>query len=105
MFAIDRAGIVGADGATHLGAFDLSYLRCLPNMTVMAPANEDECRKLLTTAFQLGTPAAVRYPRGAGPGVAIDPALTALPVGKGVVVREGEAPDATASRFSRSARR
>jgi 1-deoxy-D-xylulose-5-phosphate synthase len=90
MFAIDRAGIVGADGATHLGAFDLSYLRCLPNMTVMVPANEDECRKLLTTAFRLGTPAAVRYPRGAGPGVAIDPALSALPVGKGVVVREAK---------------
>jgi 1-deoxy-D-xylulose-5-phosphate synthase len=90
MFAIDRAGIVGADGATHLGAFDLSYLRCLPNMTVMAPANEDECRKLLTTAFMLGSPAAVRYPRGAGPGVAIDPALTVLPVGKGVVVREAK---------------
>ncbi len=90
MFAIDRAGIVGADGATHLGAFDLSYLRCLPNMTVMVPANEDECRKLLTTAFRLGTPSAVRYPRGAGPGVAIDPALAALPVGKGVVVREAK---------------
>jgi 1-deoxy-D-xylulose-5-phosphate synthase len=90
MFAIDRAGIVGADGATHLGAFDLTYLRCLPNLTVMTPANEDECRKLLTTAFQLGTPAAVRYPRGAGPGVAIDQALTSVPVGKGVVVREAK---------------
>ena len=90
MFAIDRAGIVGADGATHLGAFDLSYLRCLPNTTVMTPANEDECRKLLTTAFQLGAPAAVRYPRGAGPGVAIDPTLTTLPVGKGVIVREAK---------------
>jgi 1-deoxy-D-xylulose-5-phosphate synthase len=90
MFAIDRAGIVGADGATHLGAFDLSYLRCLPNMTVIAPADEDECRKALTTAFNLGTPAAVRYPRGAGPGVAIEAALTTLPVGKGVVVRESK---------------
>ncbi len=90
MFAIDRAGVVGADGATHLGAFDLSYLRCLPNITVMTPANEDECRKLLTTAFQLGTPAAVRYPRGAGPGAAIDPLLTTLPVGKGVVAREAK---------------
>ena len=90
VFAIDRAGVVGADGATHLGAFDIAYLRCLPNVTVMAPANEDECRKLLTTAFHLGTPAAVRYPRGAGPSVAIDPALTPLPVGKGVVVREAK---------------
>ena len=90
VFAIDRAGIVGADGATHLGAFDLSYLRCLPNMTVIAPANEDECRKALTTAFHLGTPAAVRYPRGAGPGVAIEPALTTLPIGKGAIVRESK---------------
>jgi 1-deoxy-D-xylulose-5-phosphate synthase len=87
-FAIDRAGIVGADGATHLGAFDLSYMRCLPNMTVMAPSDEDECRKMLTTAFQLGTPAAVRYPRGSGPGVALEQALTTLPVGKAVVRRE-----------------
>ena len=89
-FAIDRAGIVGADGATHLGAFDLSYMRCLPNLTVMAPSDEDECRKMLTTAFQLGTPAAVRYPRGSGPGVAIDPALTTLPVGKAVVRRDAK---------------
>ena len=87
MFAIDRAGIVGADGATHLGAFDLSYLRCLPNTTVMAPADENECRQMLTTAFHLSTPSAVRYPRGAGPGVAIDPALTALPIGKGEIRR------------------
>jgi 1-deoxy-D-xylulose-5-phosphate synthase len=89
-FAIDRAGIVGADGATHLGAFDLSYMRCLPNMTVMAPSDEDECRKMLTTAFQLGSPAAVRYPRGSGPGAALDPALTTLPVGKAVVRREAK---------------
>ena len=68
VFAIDRAGIVGADGATHIGAFDLSYLRCLPNMTVMAPADENECRQMLYTAFTLDTPAAVRYPRGSGPG-------------------------------------
>ncbi|MDH4181035.1 MAG: 1-deoxy-D-xylulose-5-phosphate synthase [Betaproteobacteria bacterium] len=86
-FAIDRAGVVGADGPTHIGAFDLSYLRCVPNMTVMAPSDEDECRKLLTTAFRLDAPAAVRYPRGTGPGAAIDRALTALPVGKGVVCR------------------
>jgi len=87
VFAIDRAGIVGADGATHLGAFDLSYLRCLPNMTVMAPADENECRQMLYTAFTLDTPTAVRYPRGTGPGVAIAAAMTALPVGKGEMRR------------------
>ena len=87
VFAIDRAGIVGADGATHLGAFDLSYLRCLPNMTVMAPADENECRQMLYTAFKLDTPTAVRYPRGSGPGVAVAAAMTALPVGKGEVRR------------------
>ena len=70
VFAIDRAGLVGADGATHNGSFDLSYLRCLPNMTVMAPADENECRQMLYTAFQMNTPVAVRYPRGTGPGVA-----------------------------------
>ncbi len=68
VFAIDRAGIVGADGATHIGAFDLSYLRCMPNMTVMAPSDENECRQMLYTAFTLDTPSAVRYPRGSGPG-------------------------------------
>ena len=88
VFAVDRAGLVGADGATHAGAFDLSYLRCIPNMLVMAPADEDECRKLLTTAFRHDGPAAVRYPRGTGPGVAIEPALETLPVGKGIVRRE-----------------
>ena len=87
VFAIDRAGIVGADGATHIGAFDLSYLRCLPNMTVMAPADENECRQMLYTAFTLDAPAAVRYPRGAGPGVAVEAAMTALPVGKGEMRR------------------
>ena len=90
VFAIDRAGIVGADGATHIGAFDLSYLRCLPNMTVMAPADENECRQMLYTAFTLDTPAAVRYPRGTGPGVAVEPAMTALPVGKGEMRREAK---------------
>jgi len=87
VFAIDRAGVVGADGATHLGAFDLSYLRCVPNMTVMAPADENECRQMLYTAFTLDTPAAVRYPRGTGPGIAIEAAMTAVPVGKGDVRR------------------
>ncbi|HET9047082.1 MAG TPA: 1-deoxy-D-xylulose-5-phosphate synthase [Casimicrobiaceae bacterium] len=89
VFAIDRAGIVGADGPTHIGAFDLTYLRCLPNTTVMTPSDENECRQMLTTAFRLDTPAAVRYPRGSGPGVAIEPALVALPVGKGEIRREG----------------
>src|SRR5487761_2139206 len=88
MFAIDRAGIVGADGPTHLGAFDLTYLRCLPNTTVMAPADENECRRLLTTAFRMNTPAAVRYPRGTGPGVVVDPALAPLAVGKGEMRRQ-----------------
>jgi 1-deoxy-D-xylulose-5-phosphate synthase len=90
VFALDRAGVVGADGPTHAGAFDLTYLRCLPNTTVMAPADENECRQMLTTAFQMNTPAAVRYPRGSGPGVAIDPALTALPVGKGELRRSAK---------------
>ncbi len=90
VFALDRAGIVGADGPTHAGAFDLTYLRCLPNTTVMAPADENECRQMLTTAFQMNTPAAVRYPRGSGPGVAIDPALTALPIGKGELRRSAK---------------
>src|SRR5204863_6641003 len=90
VFAIDRAGVVGADGPTHLGAFDLTYLRCLPNATVMAPADENECRKMLTTAFRMDTPAGVRYPRGAGPGVALDASLTALPIGKGEVRREAK---------------
>ena len=90
LFAIDRAGLVGADGATHAGSFDLSYLRCLPNMTIMAPADENECRQMLTTGFQLDAPAAVRYPRGTGQGVAIDPALQALPIGKAEIRREGQ---------------
>jgi 1-deoxy-D-xylulose-5-phosphate synthase len=89
-FAIDRAGIVGADGPTHIGAFDLSFLRCLPNTTVMAPADENECRQMLTTAFRMSTPSAVRYPRGAGPGVAIEAALSTLVVGKGELRRESK---------------
>ena len=91
VLAVDRGGIVGADGATHTGAFDLSFLRCLPNTTVMAPSDEDECRQMLFTACTLGTPAAVRYPRGAGPGVQPKPEMAALPVGKGVVRRESSA--------------
>jgi 1-deoxy-D-xylulose-5-phosphate synthase len=87
--AIDRGGIVGADGATHNGAFDLSYLTCIPNMVVMAPADERECRDMLTTAFRHDGPAAVRYPRGSGPGVTAGNELTPLPLGKGEVRRRG----------------
>ncbi len=89
LFALDRAGLVGADGATHHGAFDLSYLRCLPNITVMTPSDENECRQMLYTGFTLDTPAAVRYPRGAGPGVAIEKEMRALPIGKAEMRREG----------------
>ena len=90
VLAIDRAGLVGADGATHAGSFDLSYLRCIPNMTVMAPSDENECRQMLYTAFQMDSPAAVRYPRGCGPGVAPVQKMQALPVGKGEVRRTGK---------------
>jgi 1-deoxy-D-xylulose-5-phosphate synthase len=88
MFAIDRGGIVGADGPTHAGSFDLTYLRCLPNTTVMTPADENECRQMLYTAYTLDTPSAVRYPRGAGPGTAIQTEMRALAVGKGELRRE-----------------
>ncbi len=89
LFALDRAGLVGADGATHHGAFDLSYLRCLPNMVVMTPADEDECRQMLYTGYTLDGPAAVRYPRGSGPGKSPAPEMTALPVGKAELRRRG----------------
>ena len=89
VFALDRAGLVGADGATHNGSYDLSYLRCIPNLTVMVPADENECRQMLTTAFRMNSPAAVRYPRGAGPGVEIMKKMQALPLGKGEVRRQG----------------
>jgi 1-deoxy-D-xylulose-5-phosphate synthase len=92
VFALDRGGLVGADGATHHGAFDLSYLRCIPNMIVMAPADENECRQMLTTAFRQDGPAAVRYPRGTGPGVEIQSALTEVPIGRGEIRRESAAP-------------
>jgi 1-deoxy-D-xylulose-5-phosphate synthase len=92
VFALDRGGLVGADGATHHGAFDLSYLRCIPNMTVMAPSDENECRQMLYTAFRHDGPSAVRYPRGNGPGVAVVPEMTALPIGKGELRRESTAP-------------
>jgi 1-deoxy-D-xylulose-5-phosphate synthase len=81
LFAIDRAGLVGPDGPTHAGSFDLSYLRCIPNMVIMAPADENECRQMLSTGFQIEGPAAVRYPRGVGPGVAVQTSLETLPIG------------------------
>lgn len=90
VFAIDRAGLVGADGPTHAGSFDLSYLRCIPNMTVMAPADENECRQMLYTAFKLDTPSAVRYPRGTGAGVPVQKEMHALPIGRGEIRRQGE---------------
>ena len=90
VFALDRAGIVGADGPTHAGAYDIPYLRCVPNMAIACPSDENECRKLLTTAFEQDHPVAVRYPRGTGPGAVVEPALAALPYGKGQVRREGE---------------
>jgi 1-deoxy-D-xylulose-5-phosphate synthase len=90
VFALDRGGLVGADGPTHHGAFDLSFLRCIPNMVVMTPSDENECRQMLTTGIKLDQPSAIRYPRGTGTGVAVEKALTTLPVGKGVVVREAK---------------
>lgn len=89
LFAIDRAGIVGEDGATHQGAFDISYMRCIPNMTIMTPSDENECRQMLYTGYKLGMPAAVRYPRGTGIGATINAEMTELPVGKGRMIREG----------------
>src|SRR4051794_2710720 len=88
VFAIDRGGLVGADGPTHHGAFDLTYLRCIPSLTVMTPSDENECRQMLYTAFQMNTPAAVRYPRGAGPGTPLE-AMHALALGRGRVLRRG----------------
>jgi 1-deoxy-D-xylulose-5-phosphate synthase len=90
VFALDRAGLVGGDGATHQGSYDYSFLRCIPNMTVMAPADENECRQMLYTATTLAGPAAVRYPRGQGPGVTPVAEMTALPVGKAQVRRTGK---------------
>ena len=88
-FAIDRAGLVGGDGPTHAGIFDLSFLRCVPNMLLMAPADEQECRLMLTTAYRYAGPAAVRYPRGSGPGITPDKDLNSLPIGKAELTREG----------------
>lgn len=89
-FGIDRAGLVGSDGPTHAGSFDLSYLRCIPNMVVMAPANENECRQMLSTAYQFEGPAAVRYPRGTGTGATIDLSLETIPLGKALPCRHGK---------------
>ena len=90
VFALDRAGLVGADGATHAGAYDIAYLRCIPNMAIACPADEAECRQLLSTAHAQNQPVAVRYPRGAGVGVAIPTSLDGLPFGKGEVRRQGK---------------
>ncbi|RFP22841.1 1-deoxy-D-xylulose-5-phosphate synthase [Duganella sp. BJB488] len=89
-FALDRAGLVGADGATHAGNYDMAYLRCIPNMVVMAASDENECRQMLTTGYQYQGPAAIRYPRGAGAGVAIKPELTTIEIGKGEIRRRGQ---------------
>ncbi|MGB1989512.1 MAG: transketolase C-terminal domain-containing protein, partial [Cycloclasticus pugetii] len=89
-FAIDRAGLVGPDGPTHAGSYDFSYLRCIPNMVIMAPADENECRLMLTTGIQHKGPVAVRYPRGKGPGVTISNTLDSIPIGKAVTLREGK---------------
>ncbi len=92
VFAIDRGGLVGADGATHAGAYDIAYLRCIPNMVVMAPADENECRQMLQTALGIDGPSAVRYPRGTGPGVTIESGLSTLPVGRAQIRRRSAAP-------------
>ncbi len=89
MLAIDRGGLVGADGPTHAGAYDLSFLRCLPNILIAVPSDENECRLLLTTAYRHNGPSAVRYPRGVGPGAVIEPGLETLPIGQGRVRRQG----------------
>jgi len=89
VFALDRAGLVGSDGATHQGSYDLSFLRCIPNMVLMAPADENECRQMLYTGITLKSPSAIRYPRGTGPGVPVTAEMTALPLGRGQVRREG----------------
>jgi 1-deoxy-D-xylulose-5-phosphate synthase len=89
IFAVDRAGLVGSDGATHQGSYDLSFLRCIPNMIIMAPADENECRQMLYTGTTLSSPSVIRYPRGTGPGVPIAAEMTALPVGQAQLRREG----------------
>jgi 1-deoxy-D-xylulose-5-phosphate synthase len=90
VFALDRAGLVGADGATHAGAYDIAFLRCIPNVSIACPADENECRQLLSTAYAQNHPVAVRYPRGAGAGAAVEPGLECLPFGKAKVVVQGK---------------
>lgn len=90
LFAIDRAGCVGADGPTHNGCYDISFMRCLPNMVIMAPADENECRQMLYTGIQIDGPASVRYPRGGGPGVEVMKEMTALPIGKAELIKQGK---------------
>jgi 1-deoxy-D-xylulose-5-phosphate synthase len=90
VFALDRGGLVGADGPTHHGTFDISFLTCIPNMVIMTPSDEDECRKMLTTAIRIDGPSAVRYPRGSGSGITVEKALVDLPVGKGEIRRRGQ---------------
>jgi 1-deoxy-D-xylulose-5-phosphate synthase len=90
LFAIDRAGVVGSDGPTHNGSYDLSFMRCLPEMVIMAPADENECRQMLYTGFMLDQPAAVRYPRGTGPGVEVRQELRAIPIGKAEIRTRGK---------------
>jgi 1-deoxy-D-xylulose-5-phosphate synthase len=90
VFALDRAGLVGADGATHAGAYDIAFLRCIPNISLACPADENECRQLLSSAFEQNHPVAVRYPRGAGAGVVPQPGLEGLPFGKGEIRRQGQ---------------
>lgn len=97
VFALDRSGLVGADGATHAGAYDIAYLRCIPNMGIACPADENECRQLLTSAFEQNHPVAVRYPRGAGVGAAMQPGLQALPYGKGEIRRKATGAHASAA--------
>jgi 1-deoxy-D-xylulose-5-phosphate synthase len=89
LFAIDRAGLVGEDGPTHAGSFDISYLRCVPGMLLMTPSDENELRHMLTTGYLFDGPAAVRYPRGSGPNASIEPGLTPLAIGKGLIRRQG----------------
>jgi 1-deoxy-D-xylulose-5-phosphate synthase len=91
VFALDRAGIVGADGATHMGAFDIAFVRCIPNISMLTPADENECRQALSAAYQQQHPVAVRYPRGTGAGVAVQADLTPMPWGKGEVRRQSQA--------------
>jgi 1-deoxy-D-xylulose-5-phosphate synthase len=90
LFAIDRAGLVGEDGPTHAGSFDLAYLRCIPGMLLMTPSDENELRRMLSTGYLYDGPAAVRYPRGSGPNAAIEPGLQPLEIGKGVIRRQGQ---------------